>query len=174
MATAIPKVDQVTARFTEWQHLGSDAPLLVNEAGFALLSERLRAANRDNPDFDVQGECLLGAVRQAVDGLLRHFEPEIERVLAIGEWARHGVDLRRLPDVEDLVLEIVARIDQRDGDLDQRLSVVVWAGLQDAYLQHFLLQFTILPLPRWRHALEYVAATGRGIDSLGVPLLVRA
>ena len=150
------------------------SPLRLNGAGLALLEERLRAANRDNPDFAAQRDRLLAAVTEALDGLLRHFAPEIERVLAIGAWARDGIDLRTLPEVEDLVLEIVVRADERDGDFDERVSVLVLADIQDRYIQDFLFQFTVLPLPLWRHALEYAAATGRGEDSLGIPLLVRA
>ena len=62
--------------------LGSDMPLRIDEAGFGLLRQRLEAANRGNSDFSVEAGRLLGATRQAIDGLLRCCNAELE--------VRHG------------------------------------------------------------------------------------
>jgi hypothetical protein len=150
-----------------------DRSLRLHEAGLNLIRRRLEAANRDNPNFAAQRDRLFGAVSMALDGLLRHFAPEIERVVALGEWALHGVDLRTLAEAEDIVLEIVVRADRRDFDFDQRASTKVFADVQDAYAESFLLQYTVLPLPLWRRSLEFRRATGRDEGAHGVPLLVR-
>lgn len=150
-----------------------DRPLRLNEAGLDLIRRRLEDANRDNPDYAAQSDRLLGAVMQALDGLRRHFAPEIERVLALGEWALRGVDLRTLAEAEDVVIEIVVRADRRDFDFDQRVSMAVLADVQDTYAQSFLFQFTVLPLPLWRRAVEFRRTIGGDEGALGVPLLVR-
>lgn len=150
-----------------------DRPLHLNEAGLSLIRQRLEEANRDNPDFVAQRDRLLGAVSMALDGLVRHFAPEIERVVALGEWAFTGIDLRALPDIEDLVLEVVVRAERRDFDFDRRVSLAVASRIREAYIDGFLLQLSVLPLPLWHRAKAYAQANGRSEESLGVPLLVR-
>lgn len=147
--------------------------LRVDEQGLALLRERLRAANRDNPDFEAQVAPLLGAVRQALDGMRRHFPDRIVRVLATGTWATEGVDVRDLTTVEDLVLTVVFASERPDFDFDRELSMKVIASVRNLYGREFLLQFRTLPLSLWRHAVEFRRATG-GDPEIGVPLLVRA
>lgn len=175
MARALPKNlhDELTSDGSVAVLAPDDHALRLNQAGLDLIRRRLEDANRDNPDFVVQRDRLFGAVSMALDGLVRHFAPEIERVVAIGEWALHGVDLRTLAEAEDIVLEIVVRADRRDFDFDQRVSTTVLADVQDTYIQSFLFQFTVLPLPLWRHAIEFRRASGRDEEALGVPLLVR-
>lgn len=175
MARAMPKAhdDERTTDGAMSVLAAEDSPLRLNQAGLDLIRRRLDDANRDNPNLAVQRDRLLGAVMQALNGLLGHFTPEIERVVAIGEWALHGVDLRTLSDAEDIVLEIVVRAYHRDFDFDQRVSRAVLADVQDAYAEHFLLQFAVLPLPLWRHAKEFRRVTGRDDGTRDVPLLTR-
>lgn len=153
-----------------------DRPLRLDEAGLDLIRGRLEDANRDNPDFAAQRDRLLGAVTQALDGLRRHFAPEIECVVARGDWALHGIDLRNLPDAEDVVIEIVRRADRPDFEFGQRVSRLVWSGVRRSYGTEFVLQFMTTPLSLWRHALEfreYRRATGYDAGPRHVPLLVR-
>lgn len=152
---------------------GADVPLRVNEAGIDLLCERLRAANQDNPEFAPQSDRLLGAVRQALDGLLRHFPDEIERVLARGAWAFDGIDLRELRESEDVLLEIIVRREERDFSLERRISRDVVHELHIAFGREFLLQFSTLPLPLWLRAEEQARAHGQDLASSGIPLLTR-
>jgi len=151
----------------------NDRPLRLNEAGLALIRQRLEDADRDNPAFAAQRDRLLGAVTAALDGLLLHVAPEIERVLARGVWALEGIDLRTLADAEDIEIEIVHRADRLDFDFGQRVARRVWSTIGRTYDTEFLLQFTLLPLPLWHRAQAWVRAHGRDEDTLGVPLLVR-
>lgn len=150
-----------------------DRPLRLNQAGLDLIRRRLEAANRDNPDFAAQRDRLLAAVTQALDGLLAHFAPEIERVVARGDWALEGIDLRALPDAEDIVLEIVHRSERPSFPFAERVSRTVWSTVRRAYIESFLLQFSVLPLPQWRHALTYAQSSGWGEEGIGIPLLTR-
>lgn len=150
-----------------------DRSLRLNEAGLTLIRQRLDDANRDDPDFAEQRDRLLGAVSMALDGLLRHFASEIERVVAVGEWAFTGIDLRALPDAEDIEIEIVHRAERLEFEFAERVSRRVWSNISNTYGTEFLLQFTILPLPLWHRAQAWNRAHGRDEGALGVPLLVR-
>lgn len=178
MARALPKTqhDERPTDATVAVLAPDDRPLRLNEAGLDLIRRRLEDANRGNPNFAAQRDRLLGAVTEALDGLLRHFAPEIERVVARGDWALHGIDLRTLPDAEDVVIEIVHRGDRPDFEFDQRVSLRLWSGLRRAYVTEFLLQYMTTPLPLWRHGLEfreYRRAAGYDAGPRDVPLLVR-
>lgn len=175
MARALPKPHHgEPARDGSAAVLASDdRPLRSNEAGLTLIRQRLDGANRENPDFAAQRDRLVGAVAMALDGLLRHFAPEIERVVAIGEWAFTGIDLRALPDAEDIEIEIVHRAERLEFEFAERVSRRVWSNISNTYGTEFLLQFTILPLPLWHRAQAWNRAHGRDEGALGVPLLVR-
>ncbi len=144
------------------------ADLHLDEAGFALLRDRLRAASRDNPDFEAQADDLLGLVRQALEELRRGFGDRIVRVLAAGEWAETGIDLRALPDAEDVVLLIVTRLEKRDFEFESSVGRGLFPYIHN---RRFLLQVDFLPLPAWDDATPN-DRLGRGsVDRLRIPLL---
>jgi hypothetical protein len=65
--------------------------------GFALLRDRLREANGNNRDFDSQYGRLLEVLQTILLRLVNGCKDQIEQVLAIGEWAESGTDLRNSP-----------------------------------------------------------------------------
>jgi hypothetical protein len=79
--------------------------------GFALLRDRLREANGNNRDFDSQYGRLLEVLQTILLRLVNGYKDQIEQVLAIGEWAESGTDLRNSP-YDDIVLDIVLRQDR--------------------------------------------------------------
>lgn len=149
---------------------GEERPLRVDEAGVDRLRERLHAANRDNPDFEAQFAQLMGVVLRALEKLRTGFADDIELVVAIGGWARDGIDLRTLPEAEDVVLQIVIPADEEEFEFDMRLSEALYA---DVFNGAFLLQFTVLPLRLWERSLALPRNQGRA-DAVGIPLLTRA
>lgn len=175
MASALPKPyhDERASDGNVAVLATDDRPLRLNHAGLDLIRRRLDDANRTNPDFTAQRDRLLGAVMEALNGLLLHLAPEIERVLARGDWALEGIDLRTLPDAEDVQLEIIHRADRLDFEFGVRVSRRVWSSINRTYGTEFLLQFTLLPLPLWQRARAWVRGHGRDEGTLGVPLLVR-
>jgi len=148
-------------------------PLRIDESGFALLRARLEQANRDNPDFEAQRDRLLDAIRTVLLGLQEQFATDVETVLALGEWAERGVDLRTLGEAEDLILRIVVDRPELDFDLSSAISSRIVHPLRNVTIDDFLLQYEVMPLPLWQHALEHRRRTGRSPEARGVPLLVR-
>jgi len=145
--------------------------LRVNEAGVALLRERLRAANRDNPDFEAQADDLLGLARQALEELRRGFSDRIVGVLAQGEWAERGIDLRSLPDAEDVVLLILTRLEKRDFDFESSVGRALFPYIHN---RRFLLQVDFLPRPTRDHAGAHARVAEESVDGRGLPLLTKA
>ncbi|MGH2353801.1 MAG: hypothetical protein ACRDI2_06410 [Chloroflexota bacterium] len=101
--------------------------------------------------------------------LERGFGEAIERVLAVGEWAREGIDLRSLP-YEEVVIQIVLRGDERPLSLYWQIADQAFAELAD---EDILVQFTLETLPEWQHAATLARMEGQD-DLLGVQLLTRA
>lgn len=134
----------------------------------ALLRERLRAANRDNSEFEAQYGRLEKAVEAALERLEERYGKRIERVLAVGEWADERIDLRNLA-FEDVELRIVLRSAERPFALYEQLAAEVFAHLDDGEI---LVQFSLETLAEWRHAERLARAEGRA-GELGVPLLIR-
>lgn len=148
--------------------------LRVDEAGFRLLRERLERANGENPEFAAHRARLLEAVEGILDALRRDFADDIDRVLATGEWANKGIDLRHIGDAEDLVLTVVVNRDRPDHELNTRISSQIVASIGNAYLEEFWLQLRLLPRPLWDQATGFRQRTGQDLDALGIPLLSRA
>jgi hypothetical protein len=172
MASTLPKRERDDGRERTGQVVTLDPPLRISEDGLARLRERLEAANRDNPDFAVQYEHLMAVVLHALDLLRTHeLAPQIELVLAAGEWARNGIDLRTLPETEEVYLELVVRLDAREYEFDTRISAEVFAVVNDGT---FFFHLDLITLGQWEHALEHLRSTGRSADLIGIPLLVRA
>lgn len=142
----------------------ADPPLRLDLEGLARLHDQLRAANADNPDFDSQYGHLLTILQTVLLRLEIEFGDQIERVVAAGEWAGEGVDLRNLPYV-DVLLDIVVRGAERPFDLYWRVAETVFANLRD---DDILVQFHLITMPEWQRAV----AVGRD-GAFGVPLLRR-
>ena len=147
------------------------ADLRLNEAGFALLRERLRAANRDNPDFEAQAGDLLGLVRRALEELRRGFGDRIVRVLADGEWAHQGIDLHTAPDSKEIGLRLVTRLDRRDLSFGSAAARVTSPYLRAG---RYSSQLDVAPQPLWQRTLALLQAHDRPVDVLGIPLLTEA
>ena len=171
MAKTAPKVqaDETLVAAENGRARGEERPLRVDEAGVARLRERLRMANRDNPDFEAQFERLMGVVSRALEKLRTGFGDEIELVVAIGEWAREGIDLRTLREAEDVVLQIVTHDDENGMEFGVRLSEALHP---EVFNRAFLLQYKVFPLRLWERSLGLPWNQGRA-DALGIPLLVR-
>jgi hypothetical protein len=142
--------------------------LQLDPAGLETLRNRLQQANRDNPDFDAQYARLQGVLRTVLLRLQGRFEDRVERVLAVGDWAREGIDLRNLP-YDEILLSIVLRSATRPFDLYWRFADEVFAGLPR---EEVVVQFRLETLPEWQHALALAQARG-SMAALGVPLLSR-
>lgn len=146
-----------------------DRPLRVDSAGIALLRERLRTANGTNPEFEAQYTRLVEVLEAILHGLETELLNQVDRVLAVGDWARYGIDLRGLP-CDDIVVLIVVRLPERPLDLYLQVADRVFANLGDEDIRA---QFRLETLAEWRQA--EAAARARGaIDALGISLLVRA
>lgn len=148
---------------------GEERPLRVDEAGVERLRQRLREANRDNPNFEAQFNQMMGIVLRALDKLRSGFADEIELVVAIGGWAREGIDLRQMFDSEEIVLQVVFGAAEVDIDLIVRAFEIVGPEVLNG---SFYLQFT----PELMHPRERSLALPWNLgreDALGIPLLVR-
>ena len=137
--------------------------------GFALLRDRLRDANSANPTFDSQYGRLMEVLQTTLLRLNKGFGDQIERVLAVGDWAREGIDLRN-PPYDDIVLDIVLRSAERPFTLYMQLAEEVFNDLHD---EAILVQFRLTTLPEWQRALSLAQAEGRE-EALGITLLGRA
>lgn len=153
----------------ERRHPQGEQLLRPNLEGFALLRDRLREANRDNHGFDTRYGQLLIVLQTVLLRLTTDFDEQIERVLASGDWASEGIDLRNLP-YDDVVLDIVLRMDERPFALYMQLAEAVFTDLHD---EDILVQFRLETLPEWERALALARASGRE-EALGIPLLSRA
>jgi hypothetical protein len=92
----------------------------------------------------------------------------VERLVAVGDWAIWGVDLRTLP-YEEVILLIVLRSAERPLNLYLEIADGVFTDLDD---KDILVQFQLATLPEWQDA-EIAAQTRGTSESLGVPLMVR-
>jgi hypothetical protein len=132
------------------------------------LRDRLRAANADNPQFDLQYKRLAALLKTAFHRLESEFGDQIELVVADGDWAQYGIDLRNLP-FDDVVLLIVVRGNERPFSLSWEFADRVFADLDD---DDAILQLGLATKDEWEAGLA--SARRRGVaDALGIPLLAR-
>lgn len=163
------QADELRQRI-ERRHLTAEDQLLrVDLEGFALLRDRLSEANRVNAKFESQYKRLLGVLQMVLRRLETEFGDQIELVMAVGDWARHGVDLRNLP-YDDVVFLVVVRAADRPFSLYLDVANRVFSDLGD---EDILVQFRLETLAEWQHAAAVAEARGT-MEMLGVPLLVRA
>jgi hypothetical protein len=168
MAETIQDTTTATERTTaEDGHAG----LQIREDGFALLRDRLRAANRDNPDFEAQADDLLGLTRSALEELRRGFGDQIVQVLADGAWAHDGIDLRTARDSEEIILRIVTRLTRREVPFESATATATRPYRRNG---RFFIQLDFDPLPQWEHALAFRRRYGLSSDALGIPLMMRS
>ena len=153
----------------ERRHPEQQAVLRLDLEGIALLRDRLRSANGGNPRFEAQYHALMEILQTVLWRLNSHFGDAIERVMAVGDWAREGIDLRNLP-YDDLIIQVVFRGADRPYALYENVAEKVFADLRD---DEFLVQFQLETLPEWQHARSRAEADSRG-EALGTALLVRA
>lgn len=156
--------DQLRERIQE-RELFHEAPLRPNYEGLASLYERLHNANAGNNNFETQWAKLLKILKLVLQRMLDNFEKQIEKVLAVGEWAQHGVDLRNAP-FEDILLQIVLRSEDRPLSLYQEIAERAFSNLND---DEILVQFVLLTTGEWKHASEIT----QNQDDLGVSVLDR-
>lgn len=156
--------DQLRERIQE-RDLFNEAPLRPNYEGLASLYDRLHQANVANNNFELQWGKLLKILKLVLQRMLDNFEDKIEKVLAVGEWAQHGVDLRNTP-FEDILLQIVLRSEDRPLSLYQEIAERAFSNLND---DEILVQFVLLTTGEWKHASEIT----QDQDDLGVSVLDR-
>lgn len=151
-------------------HEQEKRPLLrVDREGFALLRDRLREANAANPQFDLQHQRLVALLHTVFRRLESEFGDQIELVVADGDWARYGIDLRNLP-FDDVVLLIVVRGRERPFSLYWEIADRVFTKLDD---KDVLIQFRLATRDEWET--DSTFARQRGVsEALGIPLLARA
>lgn len=146
-----------------------DVPLHLDSEGLAVLRERLRAANGDNHDFEAQYGRLNDVLHMALRRLEAAFGDQIERVMAVGDWAVEGIDLDVLP-YADIVIQIVLRSEERSLSLYEQIAERVFADLGD---EDVFIQFDLETLPDWRRAESLARLSGRE-EAPGIALLSRA
>jgi hypothetical protein len=161
---------------TTLSHQSADAhehekahPLRIDREGFALLRDRLREANAANPQFDLQHQRLVSLFHTVLRRLETEFGATIECVVAYGDWARYGTDLRNMPFAE-IVLLIVVRQHERPFSLYMDIADRVFVHLGDNDVR---VQFGLATLEEWRSRTEFAVQRGDP-DALGIPLLARA
>jgi|GEM_PF-3277061 len=152
------KADALRER-VEQRHVRDGVGLVPDLEGITLLLERLRSANGSNPDFASQSDNLVEALRTIFAGLQRRFADRVHAVLAVGDWARYGIDLRNVAYFGELTLEVVLRADDRPFDLYWRLGEEVFAPAARGELA---IQFTLTALSEWRDAMR--ASGGASTD----------
>ncbi len=160
------RADQLRQRIQE-RELSHEIPLRPNYEGLAALYDCLHSANMDNMDFEKQWARLLKVLRIVLQRMLDGFEAQVEKVLAIGDWARHGVDLRNTP-FEDILLQIVLRSEDRPLSLYQEIADKAFSNLND---DDILLQFHLLTATEWEHAVQITQPDQQGV--LGISVLDR-
>lgn len=157
------RADALRAQLERLGH-PADPPLRPDLEGLARLRDQLRAANATNPDFDSQYAHLLTVLQTALLRLEIEFGDRVERVLAAGEWAEEGIDLRNLPYV-DARIDIVVRGSERPFEFYWQVAETVFTDLRD---DDILVQFRLITTPEWQRAV----VAGRD-QALGVSLLSR-
>jgi hypothetical protein len=155
-------------KLAETRERDESHPLRVDRKGLALLRDRLREANAINPEFEPQQERLLNVLQEALRRLQSEFEDDVDRVLAVGDWARYGMDLRNLP-FDEVVLLIVMSQRERPFSLYLQIADRVFADLGD---EDILVQFRLATREEWQAGAESSRQRGKS-EVLGIPLLVR-
>jgi hypothetical protein len=143
-------------------------PLRLSPEGFALLSDLLREANSGNTHFETHYSHLREVLQTILWRLESDFEEQIERVMAVGDWARYGIDLRNLP-YDDMVIQIVLRSSERPFKLYQQIAEDVFTNLPD---EDIFVQFRLVTLQEWQKAESLAKVEGRE-EALGITLLGR-
>jgi hypothetical protein len=157
-------------RQVERRLFGSDIrPLRADLEGIALLRNRLRDANKSNPKFGPQQKHLFEVLQALVRRIETEFGDQIDRVVAVGDWAKYGIDLRNLP-YDDVIVQIVTRLPERPFSLYLRIAERVFANLGD---EDIVVQFGLETLDEWRAGEEVARERGLG-EALGIPILARA
>jgi len=160
--------DRIREQIANRQGEGVRKPLLLNPEGFALLRDLLREANSRNQQFEVlymRLQDILGTVLSRLENV---FGEQIERVMAVGDWVRYGIDLRDLP-YDDVIIQIVLRSSERPFKLYQQIAQEVFADLQD---EDVFVQFRLVTLPEWQHVESFARSQGHE-NALGITLLSR-
>lgn len=98
--------------------------------------------------------------------LVNGYKDQIEQVLAIGEWAESGTDLRNSP-YDDIVLDIVLRSQDRSFDFYWQLAEEVFTDVRD---EDVVVQFQVSTISEWQQAVSLPPAEGRPEGS-GIMLL---
>jgi DNA modification methylase len=161
------RADEILERVEE-RESPKQPPLRPDFEGITTLLDRLRGANADNSQFESQISLLLDVLNTMLHRLADYREDLVEQVRAVGEWAQEGIDLRNTP-FENILVHIVIRSEDRPFELYQEIAQRVFSNLND---DEILLQFHLVTLPEWRHAVSTAQLRGRE-DTLGVPLLTR-
>lgn len=120
----------------------------VNPEGFALLHDILEEVNKNNPQFEKLYSRLQEVLQTILWRLESDFEPQIERVVASGDWVRYGIDLRNLP-YDDVNIQIVLSASDRPFSLYQQIASIVFTDLRD---EDIFVQFGLLTFQEWQHA----------------------
>jgi DNA modification methylase len=162
------EADELRQRIERRRLGNSDRPLRADLEGIALLRDRLRSANLANRSFDSQYKRLMEVLQAILRRLESEFGEQVERVAAVGEWARFGIDLRGLP-CDDVVFLIVVRSSERPLDLYLQIADRVFSNLGD---EDILAQFRLETLAEWDRIKDLAQARG-STDPLDIPLLVR-
>lgn len=163
------QADDLRYRIERRNSMVADRPLRADLEGIALLRDRLRSANRGNATFNAQYARLIEVLQAILRRLETEFGDQVDRVMAVGEWARAGIDLRILP-CDDIVLLIVVRTSERPFALYLQIADQVFTNLGD---EDILAQFRLETHAEWKQAEEMARESGNAND-LGIPLLVRA
>jgi len=145
-----------------------DGLLQLNPEGFAFLGDLLREANSGHARFEAIYSHLKDTLKIVLLRLESDFEEQIERVMAIGDWANYGIDLRNLP-YDDVVIQIILRSSERTFKLYQQIAEEVFSDLGD---EDILVQFRLVTLEEWQHAELLAKADGKEAI-LGITLLSR-
>ena len=162
------QADELRERVEQLQ-ANRERALKLDLEGLAVLRDRLRAANEGNREFPDQFTRLMNVLQTVVWRLRHEYGDRVEQVLAVGEWARYGIDLRDLPNFYQAGLSIVLNTDDLPFDLYEEVAEKVFVNLQD---EEILVQFRLETLSQWKQAVVHLAAD-EDPYSLGIPLLRR-
>lgn len=132
----------------------------MREEGMVRLGTLLLKATGDPTAFDPLFARLQEVLREVLGRLEHGFAEQIERVLAVGDWGRVGIDLRNLP-YDDVVLLIVLSGDTRPFERYQEIATRVFADLHD---EGVFVQFSLMSLPEWRRSEDH--ARGEALGTL--------
>jgi hypothetical protein len=166
--TITPPIQEVPRIAEPGDELPPLSSLQISAEGLALLRDRLRAANDDNPDFEAQFGRHEDVLRTLIRRLADCCGAEIARVVAFGEWAQLGFDLRTMP-YTDVVVLIVVPVSEASFDLHLRIADKGFTGLED---EGIFVQFRLETLASWRRA-EAIAQANGTTEALGIPLTER-